>query len=68
MAALFTIGTLAILRVFGEPNRPMTSEEWLVQTIASIAVGIGCFFALDRLTDKWSAEGAIPEFSNRKSL
>lgn len=49
---LFTIGVLAILRVFGDPIN-MTATEWLIQVICSLAVGAGSFYAMRKLMRKW---------------
>lgn len=49
---LFTIGILAILRVFGDPIN-MTATEWFIQVVCSLAVGAVSFYAMYKLMRKW---------------
>lgn len=50
--ALLIVGALALLRAFGDPVKPMTDTEWLVQLGLSLSVATACFYALVRLTRK----------------
>ena len=68
MFVLALVGTLAMLRAFGEPNEPMTILDFLFHFIISLAVGCGCFYAFHKLTAKWSNEGKIPEYTKLNKI
>lgn len=68
MFVLALVGTLAMLRAFGEPIVPMTIVEFLFHFIISLAVGCGCFYAFHKLTAKWSNEGKIPEYDKLNKI
>lgn len=57
LCALFVVGFLAMMFVFGEDERPLSS--WLPIRLILSAVAVGCLYTLCRLTKKWEREGKI---------
>lgn len=64
IVALGFIGTLAMLRAFGEPIVPMTFAEFLFHFICSVAISFGCFKLLRTLVVKWKSQNKTPEYDN----
>lgn len=64
---LFGVGFLAIGRAFGEPIRPMTDIQWLLQMVISLIIGVVSFFALYVCIVYWEHKGQISEFTNLKN-
>lgn len=67
MTALFAVGMLCLMAACGEPSAAMSTAKLTVITFGYFATSMGCFYVLHRLTRRWEAEGAIPEYSNLKS-
>lgn len=59
LVSLSSIGFLAIARAFGDPVRPMSDAEWLLQTAISCSVGFACFYSVCNLAKRWVAKGKL---------
>lgn len=57
LGALFLVGFMSMMFVFGEDDRPFSS--WLPIRLILSVIAVGSLFALCRLTKKWEREGKI---------
>lgn len=57
LCVLLAVGFIALMIVFGEDERPLSS--WLPIRIVLATVAVVCIFACCRLTKKWEREGKI---------
>lgn len=63
--ALFAIGLISLLFIFGDDERPLGA--WLETRLYLAIIAAGSFYTMHRLRLHWEAKGEIPEFSNLKS-
>ena len=55
--ALLAVGSLAVMLIFGDDERPMA--QWIEVRIYLAAIAAACFYPLCKLTKKWEREGKI---------